>query len=106
MEAARVLRLHFCENDKAGDKPLWQAIVAKCRELQIAGATVFRGFEGFGEAGEIHRGNLVTHDQPIVVVIIDAADKIERLTPLLGEMIGTGVLAVSDAEVIRVQAKT
>jgi PII-like signaling protein len=103
MEAGRVLRLHFCENDKAGRQPLWEAIVAKCREMGIAGATVFRGFAGFGEAGEIHRGTLVTHDQPIVIVIIDSADNIDRLRPVVEEMIGTGVAAVSDADVIRVQ---
>jgi len=42
---AKMLRIHFGEDDKWHDKPLYEAIVAKCRELDIAGATVFRGIE-------------------------------------------------------------
>jgi PII-like signaling protein len=100
---AKILRLHFCENDKYNGKPLREAIIAKCRDMKIAGATVFRGLEGFGEAAEIHRHHLVTHDQPIVIVIIDSADSIERLKPVVEDMIHTGVTAVSDAVVTRIQ---
>jgi PII-like signaling protein len=45
---AKLLRIHFGEDDKWHDKPLYEAIVIKCRELDIAGATVFRGIEGYG----------------------------------------------------------
>jgi PII-like signaling protein len=44
---AKMLRIHFGEDDKWKDKPLYSAIVEKCRELDIAGATVFRGVEGY-----------------------------------------------------------
>ncbi len=100
---AKILRLHFCENDKYNGKPLRKAIVAKCRDMKIAGATVFRGLEGYGEAAEIHRHHLATHDQPIVIVIIDSADNIERLKSVVEDMIHTGVIAVSDAAVTWVQ---
>src|SRR5579871_2683594 len=96
---AKILRLHFCENDQYHGKPLHDAIVAKCREMKIAGATVFRGLEGYGEAAEIHRHHLVTHDQPIVIIIIDSAENIERLKPVVEDMIHTGVTAVSEVEV-------
>ena len=99
---ARILRLHFCENDKYNGKSLREAIIAKCRDMRIAGATVFRGLEGYGGAAEIHRHHLVTHDQPIVIVIVDSAENIERLKPVVEEMIHTGVIAVSDAEMTRV----
>src|SRR5579871_5703115 len=101
----RILRLHFSESDKYNGKPLSEAIIAKCREMKIAGATVFRGLEGYGEAAEIHRHHLVTHDQPIVIVIVDTTENIERLKPVVEDMIHTGVTAVSDAEVTRVQKK-
>src|SRR5437016_1081541 len=68
---AKLLRLHFSEQDKYQGRPMHEAIVQKCRELSIAGATVFRGVEGFGESAEIHKRHLITHDQPIVVTIID-----------------------------------
>lgn len=100
---AKILRLHFCENDKYNGKPLHEAIMAKCRDMKIAGATVFRGLEGYGEAAEIHRHHLVTHDQPIIIVIVDSADNIERLKPVVEDMIHTGITAVSDVQVIRIQ---
>lgn len=100
---AKILRLHFCENDQYNGKPLRDAIIAKCRDMKIAGATVFRGLEGYGEAAEIHRHHLVTHDQPIVIVIIDSEENIQRLKPVVEDMIHTGVTAVSDAEIVRVQ---
>jgi hypothetical protein len=79
--------------------------VQKCRELSIAGATVFRGLEGYGESAEIHRHHLVVHDQPIIVTIIDSKENIRRLLPVIEDMMDTGLIAMSDVEVTRI-AKT
>ena len=48
VKKAKLLRLHFGEGDRYNGKPLYEAIVNRCLELKIAGATVFRGLEGFG----------------------------------------------------------
>ena len=102
---AKLLRLHFSERDKYQGQPLYEAIVEKCRALSIAGATVFRGLEGYGESAEIHRHHLIVHDQPIVVTIIDSEENIRRLLPVVEEMVDTGLIAMSDVEVARI-AKT
>jgi hypothetical protein len=86
-----------------GNRPLYEAIVEKCREMKIAGATVFRGLEGYGETGEMHRAHLVRHDQPILISIVDTAENIARLAPVIEQMMDTGVLAESDVQVVRVQ---
>ena len=57
VQAARLLRIHISESDRYEGKPLYEAIVQKCRELNIAGATVFRGLEGYGETAEMHRAH-------------------------------------------------
>jgi PII-like signaling protein len=98
-----MLQIHLSERDKHLGKPLYEAIVAKCRELSIAGATVFRGLEGYGESAEIHRHHLTAHDQPIVVTIIDTEENIARLLPIVEEMMGTGLIAISDVVVSRMQ---
>src|SRR2546427_3916433 len=103
---AKLLRLHFSERDKYRGKPLYEAIVQKCRELSIAGATVFRGLEGYGESAEIHRHHLVVHDQPIVVTIIDSEENIRRLLPVVEEMVDTGLIAMSDVEAARIAKNT
>jgi uncharacterized protein len=103
---ARLLRIHISEGDRFKGKPLYEAIVAKCRELKIAGATVFRGLEGYGESAEMHRSHLARHDQPILISIVDSADNLGRLIPVVEEMMDTGLIAVSDVQVVRVQKKT
>ena len=55
VKKAKLLRLHFGESDRYKGKPLYEAIVNRCKELKIAGATVIRGLEGYGETAEIHR---------------------------------------------------
>jgi PII-like signaling protein len=102
-QSAKLLRIHFAEHDKYDGQPLYEAVVQKCREMSIAGATVFRGLEGYGESAQIHRAHLITHDQPIVVTIVDSDEKIRQLLPVLEEMMNTGVMAISDVEVLRVR---
>ena len=101
--AARLLRIHISESDRVDGKPLYEAIVEKCRELKIAGATVFRGLEGYGETAAMHRPHLIGHDQPIVITVVDSPEAIARLRPVVEAMMGTGVIAVSDVVAVRVQ---
>ena len=98
---AKLLRLHFGESGRWQGKPLYEAVIERCRELGIAGATVFRGLEGFGESAELHRHR---HDHPIVVNIVDTPENIARLIPELEPMLDTGFMATSDVEIIRIQA--
>ncbi len=102
-QPAKLLRLHFSERDRYNSRPLYEAVVDKCRELHIAGATVFRGMEGFGDSTEIHRARLVGGEAPIVVQIVDTAEKIAALLPAVEQMIDRGLIAMSDVEAIRVQ---
>ena len=99
---AKMLRIHFGEDDKWHDKPLYEAIVVKCRELDIAGATVFRGIEGYGASTLIHKRHLLrSSDRPIMVSVIDTEEKIRSLIPALDQMVDEGLIAMSEVEVIR-----
>jgi PII-like signaling protein len=100
---ARLLRIHISESDRFEGKPLYEAIVARCRDMKIAGATVLRGLEGYGESAELHRAHLAHNDRPIVISIVDAADKLNALIPAVERMMDTGLMALSDVRVIRVQ---
>lgn len=100
---AKLLRLHFTERDRHQGKPLYEAIIEKCRELKIAGATVFRGLEGYGDTAEIHRSHVLRHDLPIVVQIVDSPENIQRLVPILEEMMDKGLIAISDVSTLRIQ---
>jgi PII-like signaling protein len=104
-QPARLLRIHISESDRYQGKPLYEAIVDKCRELQIAGATVLRGLEGYGETAEMHKAHLLHHDQPILISIVDTPDHLARLMPAVEAMMDTGLMTVSDVISVRVQKK-
>ena len=99
---AKMLRIHFGEDDKWHGKPLYEAIVVKCRELDIAGASVFRGIEGYGASSLIHKKHLLrSSDRPNMVSVIDTEQNIDKLLPALDEMVDEGLIAMSEVDVIR-----
>lgn len=100
---ATLLRLHFSEGSRYQGRPLYEAIVERAKQLGIAGATVFRGLEGYGETAEIHRKHLLHHDQPIVVTIVDTAENLARLIPEVEAMMDTGLIATSEVDCIRIE---
>jgi PII-like signaling protein len=95
--------MHFSEQDRYENAPLHEAIAESCYRLGIAGITIFRGLEGYGESAELHRSNLFHRNQPLVVTIVDSPEQIERLMPELRRMIDTGIIAISDVEMIRIE---
>jgi PII-like signaling protein len=103
MEAGKLIRVHLSEADKHEGQPLYEAIVALCRVRQIAGATVFRGLEGFGGTAAIHRPHLIGGDAPLSVVIVDSEGKIQDLLAELEKLVGTAVIAVSTVRLRRVE---
>ena len=103
IKKAKLLRLHFGEGDQYNGRPLYEAIVNRCKELKIAGATVFRGLEGYGETAEIHHHHLIKKDQPIVVTIVDTPENLGRLIPEVEEMMDTGMIATSDVDYMRIE---
>ncbi len=99
---AKMLRVHFGEDDRFQGQPLHQAIVEEARRQDLAGATVYRGIEGYGASSRIHRRHLLTSsDLPVMVCIIDTAEKIDRFLPTLERMVVEGLIAMSNVEVIQ-----
>ena len=102
-EDAVVLRIFIGESDRHQHQPLYQAIVIKAREMQLAGATVLRGPMGFGKSSHLHTAKILrlSMDLPIVIEIVDSEEKIEAFLPLLDEMMGGGLVTLERAKVIR-----
>lgn len=103
--SGRMVRIHFGEDDRWQGKPLHEAIVAKCKELEIAEAIVFRGIEGYGSGSRIRRKGHWTFskDAPIQLSVIDTEEKIARLLPFLDTAVEEGLVATSAVEMIRYQ---
>jgi uncharacterized protein len=104
-EDAVLLRIFIGESDRYQHRPLYEAIVLKARELELAGATVLRGPMGFGKSSHLHTAKILrlSIDLPIVIEIVDTEEKVNAFLPVLDEMIGGGLVTLESAKVIRYQ---
>jgi PII-like signaling protein len=102
-EDAVLLRIFIGESDRHGHQPLYQAIVVKAREMQMAGATVLRGPMGFGKSSHLHTAKILrlSMDLPIVIEIVDSEEKVNAFLPVLDDMMGGGLVTLERAKVIR-----
>jgi uncharacterized protein len=98
----KLLRVFVGESDRWHGKPLYQAIVERVRKEGLAGATVLRGIEGFGADSRLHTARILrlSEDLPVVIEIVDSAEQIDRILPLLDEMVGEGMVTLERVEVI------
>lgn len=82
-----LLRIFVGEKDKFGSKPLFDAIIERARKLGIAGCTVMRAVMGFGASSIVHKGHLFSQDNPMLIEVVDSADKVkgllEEIRPML-----------------------
>jgi uncharacterized protein len=98
----KLLRIFIGEADRWNGRPLYEAIVEEARKRGLAGATVWKGFMGFGAHSRLHTTKILrlSEDLPIVIEIVDAAEKIEAFLPDLDRMVQEGLVTLERADVI------
>jgi PII-like signaling protein len=101
------LSIFLGEDDVWHHVPLHHEVVTRARRAGLAGATVLRGREGFGTSSMIHTDRILdlTEDLPVVVLIIDAEERIRAFLPELDELIGEGTVLIDEVEVYRYQGR-
>ncbi len=101
--SAKMLRVFLGEADQWHGEPLYEAIVKRLRMIDIAGATVYRGILGYGAKGHQHKQSFfhVSRDLPIMLSVIDSPEKIAEAAQVIEEMLDDGLIAISDAEIVR-----
>ena len=102
----KLLRVFIGESDTWHGKPLYQAIVERARSEGLAGATVVRGIEGFGARSRIHTARILrmSEDLPVVVEIVDTAEKVDAFISSVDEMVAEGMLTTEKVEVVAYRA--
>ena len=100
---ALLLRIFIGEDDKANGSPLYETIVLKAREMGLAGATVLRGPMGFGHSSVLHTTKILrlSQDLPLIIEIVDNADKIEALIAAIEPIMGSALVTTEKVKVIR-----
>ncbi len=103
---AVLLRVFLGENDRFEHRPLYEAIVLKARERQLAGATVLRGPMGFGKSSRLHTTKILqlSMDLPLVIELVDSEEKIQAFLPELDRMMGGGLVTLEKVKVIDYRA--
>jgi PII-like signaling protein len=102
-----LLRIFVGESDLHKGKPLYEAIVIRARELNLAGATVQRGIMGYGAASRIHTSKILrlSEDLPITVEIVDTKQNIEKLLPFLDEAVKEGLVTMEEVNIIKYRSR-
>lgn len=102
-EAGRRMRIYVGESDQWHGRTLYSAIVQEARKRGMAGATVARGVMGYAGTGDVHEPHLfpLPTGLPVVIEIIDAAEKIQAFLPCVDDMVKEGLVTLSDVEIVR-----
>jgi len=99
---AKLMRIFIGESDRWGNKPLYDAIVESLRTNDIAGVTVYRGIAGYGAHRRFRKEKRLSlsHDQTIILTVVDEEAKIRAYLPVLEQMVAEGLVVLSDVDVI------
>jgi len=98
-----LVRIFVGESDSWHHRPLYAALLERLRGEGFAGATVTRAVAGFGARSIIHTTQLLrlSEDLPMIVEVVDTAEHVERLKPILDEMIGEGLVTIEPVHVLK-----
>lgn len=103
LEGAAVrLMVFVSESEQWHHRPLYTEIVHRAHAAGLAGATVLRGVEGYGAGSRIHTTRLLSlsQDLPVVVVVVDAEEKVRGFLPQLEELVLDGLVTLDPVEVV------
>jgi uncharacterized protein len=100
---AVLLRIYIGEDARFEHRPLYEAIVTKAHEAQLAGATVLRGPMGFGHSSLVHTAKIleIAENLPVVIEIVDTRDKVDAFLPTLDGMIPSGLVTLEQVQVLQ-----
>lgn len=102
-EKCKLLKIYVSEDSVYKGHNLYNAVVYKLKEMGIAGVTVTRGIEGYGKGKAVHAARILelSSSLPIIIEAADTAEKIEKVIPVMEEMVNEGLILVTDVEVIK-----
>ncbi|BAU83388.1 hypothetical protein SLA_2461 [Streptomyces laurentii] len=103
--AGRALRLTVLVSENATwhHRPLYTEIVHRAHAAGLAGASVFRGIEGFGASSHVHTARLLSlgQDLPVSVLVVDTEERIRAFLPGIEELVTDGLVLLDACEVVR-----
>jgi uncharacterized protein len=107
VEEDLLVRIYISEKERQHGQPLYEMIVQKARELNLAGATVIRGIMGFGADKRMHNSKIMelSENLPIIIEIADREENINLILPFLDEVVLKGFVTIEKAHVLKYRNK-
>jgi PII-like signaling protein len=104
--SGKLLRIFVGESDRWGHQPLYTAIVEAARKAGLAGATVFKGIEGYGGHSVVHAARVfdLSSDLPVLVEIVDSEERVRDFVAQLDGMVREGLVTMETVEIIAYRA--
>lgn len=105
---AKKLTVYVDETDKYEGKPVYEALMDLFYKQKIAGVSVFRGVAGYGSDGVFHTSKMLELSTalPVKIEAVDSEEMISRVLPLIDDVVGKGLIEISDTVVIKCCNKT
>jgi PII-like signaling protein len=105
---AKKLTVYVDETDKYEGKPVYEVLMDLFYKQKIAGVSVFRGVAGYGSDGVFHTSKMLELSTalPVKIEAVDSEEMISRVLPLINDVVGKGLIEVSDTFVIKCCNKT
>jgi len=102
-QQALLLRIFIGEGDRDDGRPLYETIVLRARERQLAGATVLRGAMGFGHSSRLHTAKILrlSEDLPVLIEIVDSEEKIRAFLAELDPIMTSGLVTLERVQVLQ-----
>jgi hypothetical protein len=99
-QAAKMLRIFISQDDRCEGRVLHECIVERLRASGFAGATVHRGMLGYGADRRLRPTGFLglSHDEPVVITVVDVEEKVRAFLPILDTMVTEGLVTVSDVD--------
>ena len=97
-----LLRIYIGESDHYKGKPLYEQIVLKAREMNLAGSTVLKGIMGFGAHSHLHTTKILrlSEDLPVIVEIVDTEENLNKILPFLDETLQEGLVTLEKMHIV------
>ncbi len=103
----KMLRIYMGEDERAGRKRLYDVILARLKEVGVAGVTILRGLEGFGASSRIHSARILEamEDLPIIMEVVDRPARILKgLNAVEGLLPANCLVTIQDVRVLHYRA--
>ncbi len=102
-DKCQILKIYVSEDSRYKAHNLYNAVVFKLKEMGIAGVTVSRGLLGYGKGKTIRSARILdlSSDLPIIIEAVDTPEQIEKVLPIVSEMVKEGLVMVTNVNVIK-----